>query len=311
MKKLILGVLSAFTLFVAATHAAPLPADKLKVVATIPDLADIVREVGGERVDVSAITKGRENLHLVTARPSHLVALSRADLFVQVGLSLEVAFVPGLMEAARNRKIQPGQPGFVNASEGWDALDKPATVSRQAGDVHPQGNPHMNLDPKAGRFLAERIRDGLVRVDPGSKSEYEQRFAAYAKKLDDAEARWSEAEKSWAGKKVVVYHQEYGYLCRACGIEILGAIEVKPGIPPTPNHLAELIATMKQQGCTTILTAAWSNNDEVERVASAAGAKVVELPNQCGGLSGTDTWIGMMDLVHKRIGEALGTAKAP
>lgn len=286
-------------------------ADKLKVVATIPDLADITREIGGERVEVSTITRGRENLHLVTARPSHLIAVSKADVFVQVGLSLEVAFVPGLMEAARNRKIQPGQPGFISVSEGWEALDKPANVSRQAGDVHPQGNPHMNLDPRAGRFMAERIRDGLARVDPSSKALYEQRFDAYAKRLDEAEARWREQAKAWAGKKVVVYHQEFGYLCRTCGIEILGSIESKPGIPPTPNHLAELVARMKAAGCTTVLTAAWSNNDEVAHVAKAASGKVVELPNQCGGLPGTDDWIAMMDLVHARLAGALGGVKVP
>lgn len=307
MKSLFLSLIVGLIAFTTDARAA----DKLKVVATIPDLADIVREVGGERVDVKALTKGRENLHLVTALPSHLVALSRADVFVQVGLSLEVAFVPGLMETARNPKIQPGAPGFVNVSEGWEAIDKPANVSRQAGDVHPQGNPHMNLDPRAGRFMAERVRDGLVRVDAGSKELYERRFVDYAKRLDEAEARWSEQRAKWAGKKVVVYHQEYGYLCRACGIDIVGSIEAKPGIPPTPNHLAALIAKMKETGCTTVLTAPWSNDDTVARVAEAVGGKVVELPNQCGGIAGTDTWIGMMDLVHRRLGDALVAPKAP
>lgn len=307
MKALVLVLLFGLLAFATDARAS----DKLKVVATIPDLADIVREVGGERVDVTALTKGRENLHLVTARPSHLVALSKADVFVQVGLSLEVAFVPGLMETARNPRIQPGSPGFVSVSEGWDAIDKPENVSRQAGDLHPQGNPHMNLDPRAGRFMAERVRDGLARVDPGSKDLYDRRFADYAKRVDEAEARWSEQRKAWTGKKVVVYHQEYAYLCRTCGIEIVGSIETKPGIPPTPNHLAELIAKMKETGCTTVLTAPWSNDDTVARVAQAVGGKVVELPNQCGGIAGTDSWIAMMDLVHRRLGEALGAVKAP
>jgi zinc/manganese transport system substrate-binding protein len=284
--------------FVGFAHANP-AADKLRVVATIPDLADVVREIGGDRVDVVSITKGRENLHLVSGLPSHMIAISKADLFVQVGLSLEVAFVPSLMETARNKRIQPGQPGFVNVSEGWEALDRPTNLSRQAGDVHPPG-----------KLFAQRILEGLVRIDPDSKAAYEARFESYSKRLDEAAARWTEAEKSWVGKRVVVYHQEYNYLCRAGGIEIVGTIEVKPGIPPTPNHLAGLVATMKRSGCTTILTAAWSNDDEVAQVAKATGAKVVELPNQCGGGQGTETWIGMMDVIHGKVGAALGATNA-
>lgn len=283
-------------------------AGRLRVVTTIPDLADIAREIGGDRVEVTSLTKGRENLHAVTVRPSHLVALSRADVLVQVGLSLESAFLPGLLENARNPKIRPGQPGFVNASVGWQAIDVPTVVTRKDGDIHPDGNPHLNLDPRGGRQIALRILAGFVASDPAGKSEYEARVAAYGRKLDEAEARWNAAAKDWKGRQIAVYHKEYDYLAARYGLEIVGTLETKPGIPPTPGHLAELVAAMKAAGDVAILTAPWSNGGEVEQVAKATGAAIVELPNQCGGIAGTDTWIGMQDLIHQRLAQAFGTS---
>jgi len=305
-RRLVLFVLAAGS-FLAPVAARP--PDRLRVLTSIPDLADLVRAIGGERVEVDSITRGKENLHAVVARPSHLVAMSKADLFVEVGLSLEVAFVPGLLEGARNAKVKPGAPGFVNVSEGWEALDVPLELSRKAGDVHPQGNPHLNLDPRAGRHMAQRIAAGLARVDPGNAAVYEAGLAAYLARLAPAEERWRAASAGWKGRKVVVYHQEYNYLAAQTGLEIVGTLETKPGIPPTPNHLAELIARMKAEGCTTILTAGWSKTKDVERLAEAAGARVVELPNQCGGSEACATWIGMMDQIHARVTAGLAPAQ--
>lgn len=302
-RRLVLLIVSAVAL--CAPQAI---AGRLRVVTTIPDLADIAREIGGDRVDVTSLTKGRENLHAVTVRPSHLVALSRADVLVQVGLSLESAFLPGLLENARNPKIRPGQPGFVNASVGWQAIDVPTVVTRKDGDIHPDGNPHLNLDPRGGRQIALRILAGFVASDPAGKSEYETRAAAYGQKLDEAEARWNAAAKDWKGRKIAVYHKEYDYLAARYGLEIVGTLETKPGIPSTPGHLAELVAVMKSAGNVAILTAPWSNGGEVEQVAKATGAEIVELPNQCGGIAGTDTWIGMQDLIHQRLAQAFGTS---
>lgn len=311
MNKILLSILfSAFASVCGSPAFASTPATAapLKVVATIEDLADIVRTIGGDRVEVTTIARGRENLHHVATRPSHLIAMNRADMFVQVGLSLETAFVPGLLENSRNEKIQPGAPGFVNCSQGWTALDVPAVLSRKAGDVHPQGNPHMNLDPRAGKQIAERVFEALCTIDPRSKDAYQKRFDDYSKQLADAGERWAQMGKAWQGKKIVVYHQEYNYFAAAYGIEIAGAVEERPGIPPTPNHLAELVERMKADKVSVIATATWSNNREVAEIAGATHARVAELPNQCGGLPGTDTWIGMMDVLHKRLQEAFQAA---
>jgi zinc/manganese transport system substrate-binding protein len=298
------------SLLSSSPPASAAPADRLKVVCTIQDLADITKEIGGDRVEITTIARGKENLHQVQSRPSHLIAVSRADVFVQVGLSLETGFVPGLLEAARNPRIQPGKPGFITMSQGWNPLDVPTSLSRQAGDVHPQGNPHMNMDPRAGRHMADLVLAGLSGVDPGSKAEYEKRHAAYVERLAAAEARWSAMAKSWKDKKIVVYHKEYDYLADCYGMKIVGSIEIKPGIPPTPNHIAGLVDTMRSEKADAILTAIWSNNSSVSQVAEEAHVKVVELPNQCGGMQGTDTWIGMMDLVHQRLAEVLGGTTA-
>lgn len=308
--------LSLFALLHVPVHAAsraspPSPAAKLDVVCTLPDLADITRAIGGERVSVTTLYKGRENTHALIARPSHLVAMSRADMFVQVGLSLESSIVPGLLENCRNDKIAPGRPGFVNVSEGWSAIQVPVALSRQHGDVHPHGNPHMNLDPRAGRHAAKIVHAHIVRVDPGSEAGYDERYAAWLVKLTAADERWAAAGKPWEGLRIVTYHKEFDYLAVHYGIAIQGTVESKPGVPPTPNHVAALIETMKREPGAVIVTAPWSNNDTVARIADETGAKVVELPNMCGGIAGTETWIDMMDLVHERLAAAFGTAQAP
>lgn len=290
-------------LFVHAAVAAE-PRDALRVVCTLPDLADVTQAIGGDRVAITTLCKGTENAHFVTAKPSHLVAMSRADVFVQIGLSLETAFVPGLLQACRNERIQPGKPGFVNTSAGWTALEIPEKVDRRDGDVHPQGNPHMNLAPAGGRQMAQCISAGLCAVDPASKDDYVRRKDAWLAKLAEAEQRWSALGAAWKGRSIVVYHKEYDYLAAAYGLRVIGTVEPKPGIEPTPGHQAGLVHTLRREKDAVILTALWSNNRYVRELAEKTGARVVELPNMCRGVPGTDTWIGLMDLVHARLDQA-------
>jgi|LakMenEpi03Aug12_release.lakeMendotaPanAssembly.Ray.scaffolds.fasta_scaffold01540_28 ABC-type Zn uptake system ZnuABC Zn-binding protein ZnuA len=297
--------LIAFVLLSLCAEAA----DKLKVVTSIPDLADIARRIGGERVEVQSICKGLENPHFVSIKPSHLVAMSRADVFVQVGLSLEVAFVPGLLENCGNPRIQPGRPGFINASLGFAALDVPGAVDRKLGDVHPQGNPHLNLSVEGGESMARNILAGLCAVDPAHKADYEARHAVWTKEYEAAKLRWKKQAESWKGRKVCVYHQEFTYLIRAYELNQIGSIEPKPGIPPTPSTLAELIRALRKETDVCLLAAAWARRSALEEVRDQAGVTLVELPNMCHGLPGTESWIGMMDLLHKRLAEAFGQRK--
>ena len=312
MNKLMLHTFAAVLLIAGSVaNALGVAGDPLRVVTTIPDLADIVREIGGDRVNVTTICKGRENLHAVSAKPSHMVALSRADLFVEIGLSLETSFVPGLLENCGNSKVKPGGAGFVNVSEGWEAIDVPKSLSRQAGDVHPQGNPHMNLDPRAGEWIADKLLLALVANDPGSKSAYEARCVDYKRRLAEAKLRWVKQGAEWKGRKLVEYHQEFEYFAAHYQLEMVGKIESKPGIPPTPNHIAELVSSMKQGGVGLIVCAPWASGPQVEQIVKQTGAKAIELPNMCGALPGTETWIQMMDVLHDRMAAGLGTDSKP
>ncbi len=290
----------------AWTAFASPPRAELRVVTTIPDLADLAREIGGDRVSVKSLSKGTENLHQVPVRPSMVVALNKADLLLQMGLSLESSWLPGLLLAARNKDLEPGHPGFVNCSAGWEALDVPENLSRRQGDLHPEGNPHFNLDPRAGRHLARQVHDGLVGVDPGGEEYYAGRLAEYEKKLEAAEKRWAKLGRKLAGKRVAVYHTEYRYLANQLGMEVATSIEPKPGIPPSPGDIARVVQAMKEKEVKVILTAAWSNNRQVVDVARKTGAEVLELPNQVGGASWAESWIAMQDGVHQRLAEAFG-----
>lgn len=280
---------------------------QLDVVATIPDLADLARRIGGERVEVTAIARGRENIHAVRLKPSHIVAVSRADLFVQVGLSLEHAWVPGLLRTGRNRDVQPGGDGFVNASEGWEPIQVPATLSRRQGtDVHPQGNPHVNLDPEGGPHMARNVLEGLIRIDPEAEEIYRANHAAWLERHDAAAERWARHAEALEGRRAVVYHREFDYLLRYAGVEVAAVIEPKPGVPPTGRHLGEVISVVRREEVPVILTAAWSNGRHVEKVARETDAEVLELPTMVDGNEHAGDWIALIDHLFARLAEGYG-----
>ncbi len=278
---------------------------QIRVVATIPDLKDIVQEVGGEHVSVTSIARGTENIHNVILRPSHLVAVNRADLFVQIGLSLEHSFVPSLLLRSRNLKFRPGGSGLINCSEGWEAIQVGMWASRSdAVDVHPQGNPHMNIAPSAGRHVAQRILDALVEADPDHEEYFKKRHAAYEKKLTEAEARWAKVVEKLPKGKVCTYHRDFDYLTKATGLTIAATIEPQPGVPPSPKDLANLVELLRKEKVSVILTARWSNNSRLRFVADKLGATVIELPVMVNDKTEPKTWIGMMDALHEALAKA-------
>ncbi len=309
-RNLALAALASALLGGLAAPAAGSPrprGERLRVVASIPDLADVARRIGGDRVEVTSICRGRENLHTVSPRPSHLIALSKADMLLVLGLWAESAWLPSIVRRARNARIDQGAPGFVDCAEGWEAIQVPASMSRIGGDLHPGGNPHFNLDPRGGRQIADRVLAGLVAVDPDGREGYERAHASYVEELDAAMERWAEIAADWSGRRVVIYHQEFNYLLRWYEVEIVAALEPKPGIPPTPGHLAQVIATVRERGAAAIATGGWSNNRYVEEVSRETGVPAVELPTMVAGVEGADSWIEMMDVVHARLDELLGS----
>lgn len=283
--------------------------EKIRVVATLPDLANLAQEIGGDRVSVKALARPGQNLHAVRVKPSHLVALSKADLFLQVGLSLEHAWVPGLLQTARNRDVLPGMDGFVSAGAGYEMIEVPERVDRGvSADVHPQGNPHINLSLGGGRFMAQRVLDGLICVDPAGEASYRQGFESWCKRYDAARVRWDLLGKAVAatGQSACLYHQEFDYLLGEMGLDIAAFLEPRPGLAPTPSHLATVIQTIKEKKIPVILTAPWSNNKHCARVAKLTGAKVLELPVMVGGADNQRTWIETTDRSVRLIAEAYG-----
>jgi len=310
--RLVVFLLAVAAVLFGAARADEPRAAPLRVVATIEDLGGITRAIGGERVDVTVIARDGQNLHGVRVKPSHLVALSKADVFVQVGLSLEHAWVPGLLEAARNTRVQPGGVGFIDAGAGFATIDVPQSLDRSQGvDVHPQGNPHVNLSVDGGPHFARAILAGLVRVDPAGEKLYRANFDEWERSYATARERWDRAaaacaraaQERGAAFAVIEYHREFDYLLRFLGVEIAGTIEAKPGVPPTPAHLRELVKLGTERGVRVVLTASWSNDRTTKRVAEQCGATVLELllTTPTGG-----SWIAGIDADLAQLVAALG-----
>lgn len=284
----------------AAAHAA------VRVVTTTTDLAAIVRAVGGDRVEVLSIAAGHQDPHFVDAKPSYLVKLQRADLFVQIGLELEAGWAPNLLANSRNGKIQPGGPGFVDASEGIERLQVPAAADRSEGDIHPYGNPHYWLDPANGRAIAANVAAGLARVDPANATAYEAGRAAFVARLDAALARWTERARPLAGLPVVAYHNSWPFLERRFGFRVVGFVEPKPGIPPSGRYVAELAESMKRDGVRLILMSTFYDQKTADLVARLSGAEVVTLANSVGGLPEASDYVALFDVNLERLLAAAG-----
>lgn len=274
--------------------ALPAQAQRIRVVTTTPELADMARQVGKELVEVESLTRGVEFMHAVPVKPSFVPRLNRADILIVMGLDLEMAWLPALLEVANNSKILPGQTGHVDCSVGISVLEVSRTVDRAEGDVHPKGNPHYNLDPVSGRTMARNIAEGLSRNYPQHKAVFEKNLNAYLRALDEAIGRWERMAAPLRGVKIVTYHVEWSYFANRFGLQQVGMIEVKPGIEPTPNHLVSLAQKMQQENAQVIIYGAQSDRYP-RQLASQTGAAVVRLQSIAGGSAETDTYIKFID----------------
>ena len=269
-------------------------ADKIRVVATIPDLKALTEAVGGDLVDVDALARPSQNPHDLEVRPSLMVKLRRAELFVVNGLELD-GWAEVVVQGANNPAVGPGGPGRVDGSRGIPVLEVPATrVDRSMGDVHPSGNPHYTLDPGMAPIVTGNILEGLARVAPKQRPAFERQRAAFLGRLDQAMARWRQLMEPVKGAKVVVYHNDWTYLLARFGLVQAGTVEERPGIPPSPGHLARLIQQMKEEKVKVVVVEPWSDQRLAARVAQEAGAKVVVL-NAKLGAGGADSYITSTD----------------
>ncbi|MCB1050830.1 MAG: zinc ABC transporter substrate-binding protein [Acidobacteria bacterium] len=279
---------------------------KVNVVTTTSDLQAITAEIGGDLVSITAIAAGNQDPHFVDAKPSYLVKLQRADLFVQVGMELEIGWVPNLLLNARNPKIQVGAPGYVDASFNVQRLQVPNEADRSAGDIHPYGNPHYWLDPHNGAIIADNICAGLVRVDPSHSADFQNRLADFKSRLNAAIEKWTTEAAVFSGSKIVAYHDSWPYFEHCFQIHAAYFIEPKPGIPPSGRYVAELIEKIKQDGIKVIITAPYYNPKSAQMLAEQTGAKLVVLANSVDGLPHVSTYFDLFDTNLKLLKEAFG-----
>jgi zinc/manganese transport system substrate-binding protein len=284
-------------------------AKKLNVVTTTPDLAALAREIGGDAVEVKALAKPTEDPHYVDAKPSHIVTLNRADVLIEGGAELEIGWLPPLLESARNDRIAPGAPGLIVASQGVRMLEIPATFDRSRGDVHPFGNPHFLIDPVNVKLIVAQMADHFSQVDPKSAELYQANLKKFTAALDLKLAEWQRQLAPYRGAKIVTYHKDFPYLAERFNLEVAETLEPKPGIAPSPSHLAVVIEKMKAEHVRVILVQPYQNRKTAETVARQTGAVVLDIPQQPGALKNTDTYFELMDyLVHTLATGLRGTA---
>ena len=286
-------------IFVTLLLLASLPAmaaNKLNIITATSDLASLTQEVGGDRVQVESIAKGYQDPHFVEAKPSFLLKLRRADLLITVGLELEIGWLPPLVTQSGNPKIQPGNPGYLDASQFSEVLEIPTgQVTRAMGDVHPQGNPHYWMDPDNGRRVAKGIAGKLGQMQPADAQYFMQRYEDFSKRLTEAEKRWDDQMKPLRGLKVVTYHRSFPNLAKHWGLNVIGYVEPRPGIPPSPGHTIEVIQTMKREGAKLILVEPYFDLKTPDSIASNVGGKVLVLPPSVGGVNEATDYFKLFD----------------
>jgi ABC-type Zn uptake system ZnuABC Zn-binding protein ZnuA len=263
---------------------------------TTEDLAAIAREVGGDRITVESIARGYQDPHFVEAKPSFILKLQKADLLIVVGRELEIGWLPPLVQQSRNGKIQPGAEGYLDASLGAQILEIPTgQITRAMGDVHPLGNPHYWMDPENGKRIAKEIVDTFDRQRPGNKAYFDQRLGDFTTRLDAAEKKWLAMMAPYKGTKVVTYHRSFPNFAERFGLEIVGYVEPRPGIPPTPQHTLDLITEMKRQNVKVMLIEPYFDLKTPTAIGRETGARVLVMPPSVGGVKETSDYFALFD----------------
>lgn len=278
---------------------------KLNVVTTLPDFGALVREIGGANVDVTTLAKPTEDPHFVDARPSFVVALRNADVLIDGGAELEIGWLPPLLQNARNAKLEVGKPGRVQASQGIKLMGAPQQLTRAAGDVHALGNPHFCIDPIIAKTVAQHIAQSFIQLDQANTLTYETNEKKFENTINAKLQEWGAAMLPFKGQHVVAYHDSWPYFAHRFGVEIDVFLEPKPGIPPSPSHLAEVIQQMKAQKIKAVIVEPFHDRKIADKVASETGAKVVDFAQFPGGLPDTDTYVKLIDKLVANLAAAL------
>jgi zinc/manganese transport system substrate-binding protein len=269
---------------------------KLRVVSSLQDFASIAQAVGGDRVETFALAKGYQDPHFVDAKPSFVLQLSRADLLIVAGLELEIGYLPPLIDQSRNDKIHPGNPGYLDASQGCDILQRPTgQVTRAMGDVHPYGNPHYWTDPENGRVVARSIAARLSQLDSAGAATYQKNLAAFEARLTQKEAEWRGKMAPYAGLKIVTFHDSWPNFAKAFKLNIVGHVEPKPGIPPSPTHTLEIINLIQAQKVPVILVEPYFDKKTPVYIAGKTGAEVVTFYPSVGGIPAITDYFSLFD----------------
>ena len=302
MKRLISSItVAALTVL----GAAPSFAD-LKVATSLTDLASVARFVGGKHVTAESLCRGYEDPHFVPAKPSLMKAIQHADVYISTGLELDAGWLPLVLPGSRNPKIQPGSKGFVDASEGVHVLEKPnGTVSRAAGDVHPLGNPHYYLDPKALVVVADHLTRVFSQLDPPNAADYAANAKQFDARMETSLEKWEKQMDPYKGTPIVTYHKNFIYFIDRFDLKEFGNVEPKPGIPPTPRHIAEEADAMKASNVKVVVYGPYYKADASQELAKRAGGVAVEVATEAGGLPGTDDVFSKFDVLVNSMAAAL------
>jgi len=282
---------------VLCAGAIPAHAAKIRIVTTLTDLADLARAVGGDLVEVHSLATGVEDTHGVPMKPSFVPMMNRADLLFLVGFECEHAFLPALIEASKNPRIQRDRAGYIDCSKGIIPRDVPKSTDHIAGDVHPYGNPHYMLDPVLAKTAIKNIYNALVEFAPQHQAEFTRNRDAYVAKLDAKIAEWEKEVKPLRGVKFVSYHEHWPYFAARFGMDFFGTIELRPGIDPTARHIEELIAAMRAEHAPIVVREPQFPERVPKRIAEQTGATLITLPIMPGGVPNTETYIKMMDYI--------------